>query len=169
MANGMDWKLPKPGTLGRPLKENATKFSDYSSGAGIGGGSGLNWWDALREDLEMQYHSSPMASSFYSPDISSGRRTTPPRWWPDEHAGLDPSQSARIDPSRQRFFEQGYQDIYRDFLANQGASMRQGQAPMSFDAFLDTDPWTKRYSSLPQIQRGTSGMYTNPRTRFLYF
>ena len=164
----MDWKLPKPGTLGRPLTENATKFSDYSSGAGIGGGSGLNWWDALREDLEMQYYSSPMASSFYSPDISSGRGG-PAQTGVLPGGIADPSTSARIDPSRQRFFEQGYQDIYRDFLANQGASMRQGQAPMSFDAFLDTDPWTKRYSSLPQIQRGTSGMYTNPRTRFLYF
>jgi hypothetical protein len=34
--------------------------------------------------------------------------------------------------------------------------------------YLETDPWTKRYSSLPQSARGVTGMGSNPRTRFLF-
>ena len=49
-----------------------------------------------------------------------------------------------------------------------GRALRKGETPTSFNQYLETNPWTKRYSALPQAARGTTGMYASPRTRFLY-
>ena len=51
-----------------------------------------------------------------------------------------------------------------------GQQMRQGQNPnLSFQQFLEQDPWTSRYSQLPQAARGVNTGVNNPRTRFLYY
>ena len=115
-----------------------SSFSDFLSN----GQSGLdNWWDiVLQQMAQAQYYSSPVGQQF-----------------------------AQQSPSRGRYFQQAYQDVYSDYLGNIGTSMREGQAPQTFMQYMDTnDPWTSRYSALPQTARGTTGMYTNPRTRFLY-
>ena len=106
-----------------------------------GSGSTPDWWNIVLQQMpQAQYYSSPAGRHF-----------------------------AQQSPGRERYFRQGYQDIYADYLGNIGTSMRQGQAPVTFMDYLEAnDPWTNRYSSLPQVARGTTGMYTNPRTRFLY-
>jgi len=71
-------------------------------------------------------------------------------------------------PRRRRYFSDSYQDMFREYLGRAGTAMRAGQEPTSFMEFLETDPWTQRYSSLPQQARGTTGLAANPRTRFLY-
>ena len=71
-------------------------------------------------------------------------------------------------PRRSRYFQNAYSDIYRDWAGAQGADLRMGQEPVTFENFLQTDPWTKRYSQLPQSSRGVLGLGANPRTRFLY-
>jgi hypothetical protein len=71
-------------------------------------------------------------------------------------------------PSRGRYFANAFQDVYGQYLGNIGTSMRAGQAPTTFKEFLETDPWTERYSRLPQSARGTTSLAANPRTRFLY-
>jgi hypothetical protein len=71
-------------------------------------------------------------------------------------------------PARQRFFGNAYQDVMQDYYGSAGTAMRQGRAPMSFMDFLETNPWTARYSSLPQTARGMTGRASNPRTRFLF-
>lgn len=102
-------------------------------------GSG-NWYQLLLSEMPSeQYYSSPAGMDF-------GARS----------------------PRRQRYFDQAYQDVYRDFLGSTGTSLRAGQTPVTWDQFLQGDPWTKRYTSLPQSARGRTGMATNPRTRFLY-
>ena len=118
-----------------------TGFSEFSPQSG----SGNPWWNTvLQHDELAQYYS---ARTQGSPALAFA------------------SQS----PSRQRYFQQGYQDVYADYLGNIGTSYREGQDPISFMDYLQTnDPWTARYSSLPQTSRGTTGMYTNPRPRFLY-
>ena len=107
-----------------------------------------------------------------------------PDWWQDVLAGYEPAQyysspkglefGAR-SPRRRRYFGDAYQDILQDYYRTAGTSMRQGQAPMSFMQFLDPtpdenrmDPWTARYSQLPQSARNVTGMASNPRTRFLF-
>ena len=71
-------------------------------------------------------------------------------------------------PRRGRYFSNAYEDISKDWLGAAGTAMSKGQAPVSFMDFLETNPWTKRYSSLPQAARGVTGLAANPRTRFLY-
>jgi hypothetical protein len=71
-------------------------------------------------------------------------------------------------PSRQRYFRNAYQDVLKDYYGQAGTSMRAGQDPTSFMDYLETNPWTARYSQLPQTARGVTGMAANPRTRFLF-
>ena len=99
-----------------------------------------NWYQALLSEMPMEhYYSAPTGMTF------GGR-----------------------SPRRRRFFDESYQDIYRDYIGQTGTALRQGQAPGTFMDFLKTDPWTRRFTSLPPSARGRTGMATNPRTRFLY-
>ena len=99
-----------------------------------------NWWsEVLKEYEPAQYYSSPAGMEF-------GRRS----------------------PRRQRYFSNAYEDIFKDYLGAAGTAMRGGQEPVSFMDFLETNPWTARYTSLPQTARGATGLAFNPKTRFLY-
>ncbi len=100
-----------------------------------------------------------------------------PDWWQEVLAGYEPAQyyssprgmqfGAR-SPRQRRYFQDSYQDVLKDYFQESGSAMRQGRAPVSFMDYLETDPWTARYSSLPQAARGVTGMASNPRTRFLF-
>jgi hypothetical protein len=99
-----------------------------------------DWWTKVLEQYEpAQYYSSPTGTSF-----------------------------GQGSPRQRRYFSNAYQDVFQDYLGAAGAAMRGGQAPSTFMEFLETDPWTKRYSSMPQAARGVTGLAANPRTRFLY-
>ena len=99
-----------------------------------------NWWsEVLKEYEPAQYYSSPAGMAF-------GQRS----------------------PRRRRYFSNAYQDIFNEYLGQAGTAMRGGQAPGRFMDFLEKDPWTARYASLPQTARGVTGLAANPRTRFLY-
>ena len=80
-------------------------------------------------------------------------------------AGL---QFGARSPRRRRYFQDAYQNILKDFYQQEGTALREGRAPMGFMDYLETDPWTRRYAQLPQTVRGTTGMATSPRTRFLF-
>jgi hypothetical protein len=98
------------------------------------------WWKGVLEEYEPgQYYSSPTGIGF-------GKRS----------------------PRRQRYFQNSYQDILQNYYGKAGTAMREGKAPISFMDYLETNPWTARYSSLPQASRGVTGMAANPRTRFLF-
>jgi hypothetical protein len=75
---------------------------------------------------------------------------------------------AQQSPRQGRYFQQAYQDVYSDYLGDIGRSLRKGQEPTTFQAFLETNPWTTRYGQLPQSARGVTGAAYNPRTRFLF-
>ena len=99
-----------------------------------------SWWSQVLEQYEpAQYYSSPTGMAF-----------------------------GQGSQRRQRYFGNAYQDIFQDYLGQAGTQMRAGQAPTSFMDYLETDPWTARYSRLPQATRGVTGLASNPRTRFLY-
>ena len=102
------------------------------------------WWgEVLRESQPMQYYSA-------------------------SRPGGEAEAFVSRSPRRQRYFGDSYQDILQDYYGAAGTAMRAGNAPGSFMDFLQTDPWTARYSSLPQSARGVTGMASNPRTRFLF-
>jgi hypothetical protein len=107
--------------------------------------------------------------------------TTPavfgPDWWRQVVEGFEPAQYysspaglgfAGRSPRRRRFFEDAYMGIEQDYMQAAGTAMRQGEAPATFQEFLETNPWTARYGRLPQTARGMTGMMANPRTRFLF-
>ena len=100
-----------------------------------------------------------------------------PDWWCQVLGQFEPAQYYSSptgmgfggqSPRRHRYFQNAYQDILKDYYGQAGTAMRGGQAPTSFMDYLETDPWTSRYSSLPQATRGTTGMAANPRTSFLF-
>jgi len=100
-----------------------------------------------------------------------------PDWWQEVLRGFEPAQYysspagmqfGRRSPRRQRYFQDAYEDTLKDYYQQAGTAMRGGQAPASFMDYLETNPWTARYSSLPQTSRGVTGMAANPRTRFLF-
>ena len=100
-----------------------------------------------------------------------------PDWWQEVLKGFEPAQYYSApkgvafgsrSPRRQRYFQDSYQDVLQNYYQQAGSKMRQGQAPASFMDYLETDPWTARYSALPQTARGVTGMAANPRTRFLF-
>ena len=100
-----------------------------------------------------------------------------PNWWGQVLGQFEPAQYysspagmdfGRQSPRRQRYFQNAYQDILKDYYGQAGTAMREGRAPTSFMDYLETNPWTARYSSLPQAARGMTGMAANPRTRFLF-
>jgi hypothetical protein len=103
---------------------------------------GSDWSDLLLRNMEeAAYYSSPTGQAF-------GARS----------------------PRRQRYYQQAYGDVFNQYMGALGQQIRSGGDPdMSFESFLQSDPWTSRYGQLPQGMRGVNtGMY-NPRTRFLYY
>ena len=98
-------------------------------------------------------------------------------WWKQVLGEYEPAQYyssptglgfAAGSPRRRRYFGDASQDIMQDYYGTAGTAMRAGQAPSSFMEFLQTDPWSSRYASLPQSARNVTGMAANPRTRFLF-
>lgn len=73
-------------------------------------------------------------------------------------------------PSKQRYFQQNYQDVFNQYMGALGQQIRGGQNPnLSFQSFLEQDPWTSRYSQLPQAARGVNTGMNDPRTRYIYY
>ena len=100
-----------------------------------------------------------------------------PNWWGQVLGQFEPAQYyssptgrafAGRSPRKQRYFQNAYQDVLQDYYGQAGTAMREGREPTSFMDYLETNPWTKRYTSLPQTARGATGMAANPRTRFPY-
>ena len=72
-------------------------------------------------------------------------------------------------PASKRFFQGQFQNVYNEFLGNQGRALQGGQLPsQTFSQFLEQFPFTQRYSALPPEMsgRGVSGFA--PRVRFSY-
>lgn len=129
---------------------NGNQFTDYLSGEW---GSMLetdSYGDIVTAQLhpQVQYFSSPAGKAF---------------------SYTSPRQGEAYSPRKGRYFQQAYQDIYSDYLGELGTALRAGEAGPSFDQFLQTDPWTRRYSRLPQYERGVTRTYSDPRTRFIYY
>ena len=83
---------------------------------------------------------------------------------------MDYAQRTFGDRGRKsRFAQQAYGDVYNQYLGEIGRSLREGQTPATCKDFLDTDPLTKRYSQMPQLELGVTKTMTNPRTRFIFY
>ena len=77
-------------------------------------------------------------------------------------------------PAKRRFFQQSFQDVYNDYLAQLGGQARQGEIPTTtFREHLASDPFTERYSRLTPNERSYYGSQRQstfaPRTRQIYY
>ena len=127
---------------------NGDVFTDYLSGSGWGSLSPAVGQMVLAQLPQAAYFSSPTGMSF---------------------TGADPSTGKTGSPRRSRYMQRAYGDVYNQYLGEIGRSFREGQEPATFMDFLETDPWTQRYSQLPQYERGVTQTATNPRTRFIFY
>jgi len=88
---------------------------------------------------------------------------------PQYYSSLAGQRFGAASPSRGRYFQQAYTDVFGQYMGAWGTAMREGREPASFEQFLETDPWTKRYGQLPQFERGVTKTYTDPRTRHIFY
>ena len=72
-------------------------------------------------------------------------------------------------PAAKRYFQGQFQNVYNEYLGQQGRALQGGQIPAQpFSQFLDQFPFTQRYSALPPEMsgRGISGFA--PKVKFSY-
>ena len=126
---------------------NGNVFSDYLEGTKYGQMSpGLGQMALSQMDPLATYRSSEAGRQFVG-----GAGTKKPR-----------------ATGRSRFMERAYGDIYNQYLGEVGRSFREGKSPTTFKDYLETDPFTERYSQLPRHERRSTS-FTNPSTRFLFY
>ena len=72
-------------------------------------------------------------------------------------------------PASKRYFQGQFQNVYNEFLGQQGRALQGGQMPaQNFQQFLQAFPFTQRYSSLPPEMTGrTLGSFA-PRVQYSY-
>ena len=72
-------------------------------------------------------------------------------------------------PASRRYFQGQFQNIYDEFLGQQGKSLQGGQMPgQNFQQFLQEFPFTQRYAALPPEMTGrTLGSFA-PRGQYSY-
>ena len=72
-------------------------------------------------------------------------------------------------PAARRYFQGQFQNIYNDFLGQQGRALQGGQLPsQTFTQFLQQYPFTQRYAALPpELSGRTLGSFA-PRVQYSY-
>ena len=128
----------------------------------------------LTDNPQIAYLSSPTAEAFTREGIT-GREST-------EVGGAMRGRT----PSKERFYQQSFQDIYQGYLGRLGEIARAGQMPsLAFTEYLrgdidtttgqpiqGTDPLSQRYSAMSPSERSYFGGSTQayaPRTRQIYY
>ena len=93
------------------------------------------------------YYSSPAAADFY---------TRP---------------SGQIDPTKKKFYQQSFQEIYNEYLGKLGSMAREGETPdLRFTDYLSqAEPFKERFERQTPYQRGISNRAFAPSTRFIYY
>ena len=72
-------------------------------------------------------------------------------------------------PASRRYFQGQFQNIYNDFLGNQGRALQGGQLPsQTFSQFLEQYPFTQRYAALPPELSGRALGSFAPRVQYSY-
>ena len=90
-----------------------------------------------------------------------------------------PGQTDMQDPTKKRFYQQNFQTFYDDYLSKLGTqaygtvdaqgNRQYGTPTMSFQDYLQQDPFTDKYSGLTPEQKGIYSQNYNPRTRTLFY
>ena len=140
------------GSMGYDIAPAGQGVSTYDIGAPLSTDMANPFIDYLPQEFLEQtpsaaYYSVPSASEFY---------TRP---------------SGAIDPSKKKFYQESFQDIYSDYLGKLGTQARGGETPdLRFTDYLSqASPFTERYSALSPYERGINTRTFAPSTRFIYY
>ena len=119
------------GSMGYNIAPAGQGVSTYGEGTDLSTDMTNPFRDYLPQEFLEQtpsaaYYSSPAASEFY---------TRP---------------SGTVDPSKKKFYQESFQDIYSDYLGKLGGIAREGEVPeLRFTDFLSqANTFTERYSGL---------------------
>ena len=79
--------------------------------------------------------------------------------------------SGQVDPTRKKFYQESFQDIYNEYLGRLGTMAREGDVPdLRFSDYLSSaDPFRERFERQTPYQRGISNRAYSPSTRFIYY
>jgi len=140
------------GDMGYNIPSAQQGVSTYNVGQDLSTNMANPFSDYLPQEFLEQtpsaaYYSSPAATDFY---------TRP---------------SGQIDPSKKKFYQQSFQEIYNEYLGKLGSMAREGETPdLRFTDYLSqAEPFKERYEKLNPYQRGQSTRAFAPSTRFIYY
>ena len=79
--------------------------------------------------------------------------------------------SGQVDPTRKKFYQESFQDIYNEYLGRLGTMAREGEMPdLRFSDYLSSaDPFRESFERQTPYQRVISNRAYSPSTRFIYY
>ena len=140
------------GSMGYNIPSAGQGVSSYN----IGQDMSTDMTNPFTDYLPQEFLETTPSAAFYSSPTATDFYTRP---------------SGTIDPSKKRFYQDSFQDIYNEYLGRLGTMAREGETPnLRFTDYLSqADPFTERYERLTPYQRGMSRRAFAPSTRFIYY
>ena len=123
---------------------------------GVGADLSTDMANPFRDYLPQEFLEQTPSAAYYSVPSASEFYTRP---------------SGTIDPSKKKFYQESFQEIYSDYLGKLGSMAREGETPdLKFTDYLSREnPFTERYARLSPYERGINTGYYAPKTRFIYY
>ena len=146
------WDSPSTGSMGYNIAPETQGVSTY----GVGTDLSTDMNNPFRDYLSQEFLEQTPSAAYYSVPSASEFYTRP---------------SGAIDPSKKKFYQESFQDIYSEYLGKLGGMAREGEVPdLRFTDYLSQeDPFTERYARLSPYERGINTGYYAPKTRFIYY
>lgn len=170
------WETPGFGRYTDPTGLTTRKAKEREQGANfLAGRMDNNFSDFLSPEWKGEIgktflEQNPMATYLSSPTGQAFTREGVSR---REAPGIGGAMRGQT-PVKRRFFQESFQDVYNDYLANLGSASRAGEMPSkTFREHLAEDPFTERFSRLTPNERAFYGSQRQqtfaPRTRQIYY
>jgi hypothetical protein len=149
---------PQPGFTAdtRSMGYNIAPAGQGVSTYGVGADLSTDMANPFRDYLPQEFLEQTPSAAYYSSPAASEFYTRP---------------SGTVDPSKKKFYQESFQDIYSDYLGKLGTQARGGETPdLKFTDYLSqASPFTERYSALSPYERGINTRTFAPSTRFIYY
>lgn len=152
---------PQPGFIASTTSTGSMGYNIPSAGQGvssypIGESLSTDMSNPFQDYLPQEFLETSPSAAYYSSPTATDFYTRP---------------SGTVDPSKKKFYQESFQDIYNEYLGKLGTQAREGETPdLKFTDYLSqASPFTERYDKLTPYQRGQSTRASAPTTRFIYY
>ena len=117
--------------------------------------------------LESALRYAPEATYFSSAPF--GRATADNHWGVSRFGAQGQQIQGAYSPSQQQYWGGQFGDVYNQFTGEQGRAAAAGQPMMSFADYLETYPFTQRFTSMaPSMRPGAGTSRFAPATRYVF-